>query len=169
MTISVYSQKKTNVDVIALDSFNNNSSLTIVSGKKDPLMIRDLIESEIMFSSLNFKILSSQMVKKSIELKNKTNINISEKNGETNGNLNQSIELDTEPSLKIKSFYALSFSYTYNPETAGLMQFYGQIINIETEEIIVKFKRSKGGSFGYGVSKKKVIASLIKNLTEATK
>ena len=39
MTISVYSQKKTNVDVIALDSFNNNSSLKIVSGKKDPLMI----------------------------------------------------------------------------------------------------------------------------------
>ena len=47
------------------------------------------------------------------------------------------------------------------------MQFYGQIVNIETEEVMVKFKRTKGGSFGMGVSKKKVIASLVKNLIEA--
>ena len=167
ISINSYSQKKTNVDVIAIENFNDNSSITIISGGKDPLMIRDLIESEIMFSSLNFKVLSYNMVKKTIELKNNININLSEKNGDTTGSINQSVELDTEGTLKVKSFYGLTFSYTYNPETAGLMQFYGQIVNIETEEVMVKFKRTKGGSFGYGVSKKKVIASLVKNLIEA--
>ena len=71
ISINSYSQKKTNVDVIAIGNFNDNSSITIISGGKDPLMIRDLIESEIMFSSLNFKVLSYNMVKKTIELKKK--------------------------------------------------------------------------------------------------
>ena len=59
---TTYAQKskklKYGIQVMVLDDFNPNSSITVFSSGKDPLGLRDLIEGELMFSSSQLKVIS---------------------------------------------------------------------------------------------------------------
>lgn len=160
---TTYAQKskklKYGIQVMVLDDFNPNSSITVFSSGKDPLGLRDLIEGELMFSSSQLKVISPQLARETVSATN--DVNISENGSKTD--MNQKVEVQTKSVTKLASVYALSFSYTYNIETRGLMSFNGQIVDLSDGAILVKFRRP-GGSIGYGKSKKKIVKIIIEEI-----
>jgi len=164
---SAYSQKskklKYGIQVMVLDDFNPNSSITVFNSGNDPLRLRDLIEGELMFSSSQLKVISPQLARETVSATN--DLNISENGSETD--IRQKVEVQTQSVTKLASVYALSFSYTYNTETRGLMSFNGQIVDLSDGAIVVKFRRP-GGSLGYGKSKKKIVKIIIDEINRLT-
>jgi len=164
---TAYSQKskklKYGIQVMVLDDFNPNSSITVFNSGKDPLGLRDLIEGELMFSSSQLKVISPQLARETVSATN--DLNISENGSKTD--IKQKVEVQTKSVTKLASIYALSFSYTYNPETRGLMSFNGQIVDLSDGAILVKFRRP-GGSIGYGKSKKKIVKIIIEEINRLT-
>ena len=161
---SIFAQK---VDIIVLDEFEPNSSLTIVSRGNDPLMIRDYIENEFMFSDIEMKIISPTLAQETIKLSNDINVDL-DVNSKIGGNINQTIEVQTKPTIKITTVYSLTFKYTYNAVTGGLKDFSGQIIDMKDGSIVVKFRR-EGKAFGYGTSKSKIIKKIVQNISKLSK
>ena len=147
---------KYGIEVIVLDNFNPNSSITVFYDGNDPIGLRDAIEGELMFSSSQLKVISPQLARQTVSATN--DVDISE-NG-SNANMNQKVEVETETVTTLASLYAFTFSYTYNPETYGLMGFNGQIVDLNDGAIVVKF-RKPGGSIGFGKPKKKVVRTII--------
>jgi hypothetical protein len=160
---TTYAQKskklKYGIQVMVLDDFNPNSSITVFSSGKDPLGLRDLIEGELMFSSSQLKVISPQLARETVSATN--DVNVSENGSDID--MNQKIEVQTKSVTQLASVYALSFSYTWNPETYGLMGFNGQIVDLADGAILVKF-RKPGGSIGFGKGKKKVVAIIIEEI-----
>jgi len=164
--ISANAQKKLkkskaykSVEVMVMDELRQNASLTVVSPNYDPLNIKSALESELMFASSTFKIISESVAKKKKEIINKININ--------DEGINQNIAYDTESVKKLKSLYALEFNYVINGG-GRVLSFDGQITNLSDGSILAKF-RKKGGSQGWGMSKNKLIEVMILKLNELTK
>ena len=148
-----------NVEVIVMDELRPNASLTVVSPNYDPLRIKPALESELMFASSTFKIISESSARKQKEIINKININDEE--------INQNITYDTESVKVLKSLYALEFKYGINGG-GRVLSFNGQITNLSDGSILAKFRR-KGGSAGFGTGKNKLIEVMILKLNELTK
>ena len=153
-------KNKTAVDVIVLEDFKPNSSITVMGGDKDPLMLRDLIESELMFSGSSLKIISPTAARKTISASNNIDVDV-DLDKKVEGNINQQVEIQTEAVTTVASVYALTFRYTYNPNTGGLMNFTGQIINMRDGAVLVKFRRQNSSSFGLGVAKAKLVSAVV--------
>jgi len=143
-----------NVEVIVMDELRPNASLTVVSPNYDPLRIKPALESELMFASSTFKIISESSARKQKEIINKININDEE--------INQNITYNTESVKKLKSLYALEFKYSINGG-GRVLSFNGQITNLSDGSILAKFRR-KGGSFGFGTGKNKLIEVVLSHL-----
>jgi hypothetical protein len=165
---NVFAQKKSKsgkIDVVVLDEFVPSSSITIMADN-DPLMIRSKIESELMFSEINLKVVSPTAAERTISAESKSTGSINSTGKGSEGRSDQKISVDTQETILLPTVYALTFEYNYNPATGGLMNFSGEIIDLRDGTIVVKFRRQGSSGFGYGVSKKNIISELISTIIE---
>ena len=165
---NVYSQKKSKsgkIDVVVLDEFVPSSSITILADN-DPLMIRSEIESELMFSEINLKVISPTAAERTISAESKSSASINSTGQNLEVKSDQKVTVDTQESITLPTVYALTFEYSYNPATGGLMNFSGEIIDLRDGAIVVKFRRQGSAGFGYGVSKKNIISELVSAIIE---
>lgn len=153
-------QKNKNIEVMVLDSFNPNSSLTVLELENDPLMLGKQIEDELMFSSSKLKIISPLAAKEVIKMETRTEIDLS---NNTQVIVDEDVTLQVEPSTIVASLYALSFTYNWNRETGGLMRFSGEIVNMRDGTIVCKFRRNTG-NIGFGMKSKKAVAEIVKQI-----
>lgn len=169
--INAFSQKKLKsgkIDVVVLDQFIPSSSITVLADN-DPLMIRSEIEGEFMFSDIKLKVISPSVAQRTISAESNVSGQLSNSGNALEGSINQKTTIDTQETITVPTVYALTFEYSYNPATGGLMNFSGEIVDLKNGEIVVKFRRQGSSSIGYGVSKKKVIADLVEAIKSLSK
>ena len=115
------------------------------------------------------KVISPSAAQRTISAESQSSGQLSNSGKALEGTLNKKITIDTQETIRIPTVYALTFEYTYNPVTSGLMNFSGEIVDLMDGEIVVKFRRQGSSGVGYGVSKKNIIADLVKAINDLSK